>query len=75
MTHHKCISYSQSTFVPGRSILDNVIAAIEIIHYMKSKVKGNKVDVAFKLDTSKAYNMIDWSYLRGVMTKMGFSDH
>jgi len=42
---------------------------------MKSKVKGNKVDVAFKLDTSKAYNMIDWSYLRGVMTKMGFSDH
>ena len=70
----KCISDSQLAFVPERSILDNAMAAIEIIHYMKSKVKGKKGDVALKLDISKAYDMIDWSYLRGIMTKMGFSD-
>jgi len=31
----KCVSDSQSAFVPGRSILDNVMTPIEIIHYMK----------------------------------------
>ena len=71
---NKCISNSQSAFVPGRSILDNAMAAIEIIHYKKSKVKGTLGDVALKLYISKAYDIIDWSYLKGVMIKMGFSD-
>jgi len=69
----KCISEFQSAFVPGRSILDNVMAAIEIIHYMKIKVKGNVGEVALKLDISKAYDRIEWNYLREVMEKMGFS--
>lgn len=41
----KCISECQSAFVPGRSILDNAMAAIEIIHHMKIKVKGNVGEV------------------------------
>jgi len=40
---------------------------------MKSKVKGKIGDVALKLDVSKAYDGIDWTYLKGVMWKMGFS--
>ena len=71
---NKCISDSQSAFVPGRSILDNAMAPIEIIHYMKSKVKGKVGDVALKHDISKAYDRIDWSYLKRVMMKIGFSD-
>jgi len=70
----KCISDTQSTFVLGRSILDNAMAAIEIIHHMKLKVKGNVGEVALKLDISKAYDIIDWSYLQGVMVKMGFAN-
>ena len=35
---NKCISEFQSAFVPGRSILDNGKAVIEIIHYMKIKL-------------------------------------
>ncbi|GAU10142.1 hypothetical protein TSUD_420060, partial [Trifolium subterraneum] len=70
----KCISNSQSAFVPGRSILDNAMVAIEVIHHMKAKTKGKLGDVALKLDISKAYDRIDWIYLQGVMTKMGFSD-
>ena len=70
---NKCISESQSAFVPGRSILDNAMADIEIIHYMKSKVKSKIGDVALKLDISKAYDRIEWTYLKGVMWRMGFS--
>lgn len=46
----KCISDTQSAFVLGRSILDNAMAAIEIIHHTKSKVKGKVGEVALKLD-------------------------
>jgi len=69
----KCISVSQSAFVPERSIVDNALVAIEIIHYMKRKTKGTQGDVALKFDISKAYDRLDWEYLRGVITQMGFS--
>ena len=69
----KCSSDNQSAFVPGRSILDNAMAAIEIVHYMKTKSKGNKYDATLKLDISKAYDRIDWDYLQDIMIKMGFS--
>jgi hypothetical protein len=69
----KCISLNQSAFVPGRSILDNALAATEIVHYMKSKTRGKQGDVALKLDISKAYDRIDWDYLREAMIKLGFA--
>jgi hypothetical protein len=69
---HKCIADSQSAFVPGRSILDNALVAIELGHYMKTKTKGDEKRVALKLDISKVYDRIDWSYLKDVMYKMGF---
>jgi hypothetical protein len=48
------------------------MAAIEIIHYMKAKTRGKKGEVALKLDISKAYDRIDWEYLKDMMAKMGF---
>ena len=45
----KCISDNQFAFVPGRSILDNVMVAIEVIHYMKTKTRGKNGRVALKL--------------------------
>jgi len=67
-----CISDSQSAFVPGRSILDNAMVAIEVIHFMKTKTRGNYGYVALKLDISKAYDRMNLNYLRQVMVKMGF---
>lgn len=39
---------------------------------MQCKTKGNEGDVALKLDINKAYDRIDWDYLRSIMGKMGF---
>lgn len=70
----QCISDNQSAFVSGRSILDNAMVAIEVLHSMKPKARGNDGNVALKLDISKAYDRIDWDYLREVMVKMGFEN-
>ncbi|PNY07166.1 ribonuclease H [Trifolium pratense] len=69
----KCISHNQSPFVSGRSILDNAMTTIEIIHFMKSKTRGKKGEAALKLDISKAYDHMDWDFLKDMMIKMGFS--
>ena len=70
----RIISQEQSAFVSGRSITDNVLVAFEIIHYMKRKNKGKQGDVAYKINISKAYDKIDWGFLRGIMLKFGFDN-
>jgi len=39
---NKCIYDSQSSFAPKRYILDNTMSFIEIVHYMKLKVKAGE---------------------------------
>jgi len=69
---HKCISENQSAFVPERFILDNSMISIEVVHHMKVSKKVRDKNVALKLDISKAYDRIDWLYLKEVMIQMGF---
>lgn len=66
------ISEKQSAFVPGRNISDNVLVAFEVIHHMKNKSRGTEGEIALKLDISKAYDRVDWSYLKQRMHVMGF---
>ncbi|GAU16642.1 hypothetical protein TSUD_325920 [Trifolium subterraneum] len=70
----KCVSQEQSAFVEGRSIIDNALIAIEFIHALKRKTQGRRGELTLKIDISKAYDKVDWGFLRGVMTKMGFTD-
>ncbi len=68
------ISESQSAFVPSRLITDNVLISSEIMHYMKRKKQGKHSVAAFKLDMSKAYEIVEWTYLEAMMRKMGFDE-
>jgi len=70
----KCVSMEQSVFIQGRSILDNALIAIEIIHSMKRKTRGWRGELALKIDIIKAYDRVDWSFHRGILAKMGFDD-
>ncbi|XP_058741550.1 uncharacterized protein LOC131613927 [Vicia villosa] len=70
----KCVSEEQSAFVEGRSILNNAMIATEIIHTLKRRTKGNKAHLALKIDISKAYDRVDWGFLRGMLSYMGFAD-
>lgn len=69
------ISPSQSAFVPGRQISDNVIVGFECIHALNRKSRGSSGLIATKLDMSKACDRVEWSFLRGMMARMGFSSN
>lgn len=69
------ISPAQSAFVPNRMITNNVMIAFELIHFMKRKTRGKRREVALKVDISKAYDEVDWEFLKLVMLKMGFASH
>lgn len=68
------ISDPQTAILPGRLISDNSMVSFEIMHYLKCKKFGKEGYMPLKLDMSKAYDRIEWKYLRGILTTMGFSD-
>lgn len=68
------ISENQSAFVQNRNIIDNVLVAFELIQHMSKKKHGAMGEVALKLDISKSYDRVSWSYLRQRLIIMGFCD-
>ena len=69
----RIISDSQCAFVPGRLISDNVLVAYELVHFFRMKKKGKKGFMSLKLDMSKAYDRVEWGFLKEVMGMLGFN--
>jgi hypothetical protein len=67
------ISINQSAFVPGRLITDNAMVAFECLHFIEQNKSLDKNFCAYKLDLSKAYDRVDWDFLKKVMQRLGFS--
>ena len=65
------ISPCQSTFIPDRWIAENQLIVQEILHsFKKRKVKGGFV--VMKVDLPKAYDRVNWGFLKAVLEKFGF---
>ena len=47
--------------------------AHEAFHFLNHKSRGNRIDVAFKVDLNKAYDIVEWDFFLVVIKKMGFS--
>ncbi|CAM8905799.1 unnamed protein product [Rhodiola kirilowii] len=70
----RVISESQSAFIPGRLISDNILAAHELIHFIGTRGRQRVGYCSLKLDMTKAYDRIEWDFLEAMQTKMGFPD-
>jgi hypothetical protein len=65
------ISQNQSAFVPGRLITDNTLVAYEIFHHFDHS-KSKKGYMGIKTDMAKAYDRVEWQFLRTTLEVMGF---
>lgn len=66
------ISQNQSAFEGGRLIQDNLSIAHEIFHALKRKNRRGRDSVALKVDMSKAYDRVEWEFLKNTLLVYGF---
>nr|GEY32967.1 hypothetical protein [Tanacetum cinerariifolium] len=68
----KLVSENQSAFISGRQITDNILLAQELFRGYNRKQNVEKA--AFKIDLQKAYDTINWDFLKDVLVMFGFHD-
>lgn len=62
----------QSSFIPGRLKLDNIIATQEVLHSLRSR-KGRNTSMVVKVDLEKVYDRVDWAFLEKVLVVTRFN--
>lgn len=66
------VSDLHSGFMKGHLIIDNVLIASEVNHYLKRKRQGRVGMTSLKVDMRKAYDRLEWGFLRDMMRKLTF---
>ena len=68
------ISETQSDFMHGKLITDNILVAFETMHHISQKKGGKVGEMVIKLYMSKTYDRVEWTCLEKIMEKLGFVD-
>lgn len=68
------IATEQSAFVSERQIRDNILIVQEVLHQLRIKKRKKKFHAVLKVDMKKAYDRVEWDFLKASMLKMGFCD-
>jgi hypothetical protein len=63
------VSKTQTTFIPGRNILEGVVILHETMHELNRR---KKIGVILKLDFEKAYDKVSWPFLLEVLERKIF---
>lgn len=56
------VSQNQSSFIEGRSTIDNILLMQEAIHSL-NHLRGNKGFMIIKLDLEKTYDRLEWIFI------------
>ncbi|KAL9674277.1 hypothetical protein QQ045_030548 [Rhodiola kirilowii] len=67
------IAQTQSAFIGGRLITDNILIAHEASHFIRGIHKQKNGYISMKLDMSKAYDRVEWYFLERMMAAMCFA--
>ena len=70
----RLVSPYQVAFGSGRRGVDNTIIVQELIHTIE-RFKGRNGYMAIKLDLEKAYDKLEWSFIRKMLIRFNFLEN
>ncbi|KAA3485152.1 reverse transcriptase [Gossypium australe] len=70
---YKLVMKEQDGFITGNNIIDNIIIAQEIIHFMRIQNKKKWITIIIDLET--AYDRVRWDFINATLLATGIPDY